>query len=126
MQREAVERVRLMQQKAKERLDATNRMAAPPPAPAPPPSPPPQKRPEERTEPPRGERPLHTPHPPPPRPSSPPVHPPPPPGANPFTGILERLNLDGETILLLLLLILLLNDGADRNLLLALGYLIIA
>ena len=95
MQREAAERVREMQHKARQRVEQTNRMTAP--------SLPP--------EPPR-----------PPKPAPPPPNPTPVP---PFQGILDRLNLDGETVLLLLLLLLLINDGGDRTLILALVYLLL-
>ncbi len=42
-----------------------------------------------------------------------------------MAGILDRLQLDGETTLLLLLLLLLINDGGDNGLILALVYLIL-
>ena len=43
----------------------------------------------------------------------------------PFQGILEKLGLDGETVLLLILLLILLNEGADRSLILALVYVLV-
>ena len=75
MQREAAERVREMQREARQRVEQTNRMTAPSPPPEPPKPPKPTPAP----------------------PGSAPVL--------PFQGILDRLNLDGETVLLLLLLL---------------------
>ena len=51
--------------------------------------------------------------------------PPPSMGESSLRGILDRLNLDEETLLLLLLLLLLVNEGADSMLILALGYLLL-
>lgn len=63
---------------------------------------------------------------PPPEPSKPPAPPlPAPEPAPPFQGVVDRLNLDGETMLLLLLLLLLINEGGDRTLILALVYLLL-
>lgn len=42
-----------------------------------------------------------------------------------FTGILEKLNLDDEKLILILLIILLVNEGADIILILALGYILL-
>lgn len=44
---------------------------------------------------------------------------------DPISGLLERLNLDGETLLILGLIFLLYNEKADNILLLALGYLLL-
>jgi len=46
-------------------------------------------------------------------------------GGSPLQGILSRLNLDQETLLLLLLLVLLINEGADSKLILALVYVLL-
>lgn len=40
-------------------------------------------------------------------------------------GILQRMNLDGETIMLLLLVLILINEGADNMLVLALVYILL-
>lgn len=50
-------------------------------------------------------------------------HPQPP--ADPITGILSKLNLDGETLLILGLMFLLYNEKADHVLLIALAYLLL-
>ena len=42
-----------------------------------------------------------------------------------FTGILEKLNLDDEKIMLIVIIILLVNEGADIQLVLALGYILL-
>lgn len=47
------------------------------------------------------------------------------PSTDPITGILSKLNLDGETLLILGLLFLLYNEKADKTLLMALGYLLL-
>ncbi|MEG0691593.1 MAG: hypothetical protein RR444_00750 [Oscillospiraceae bacterium] len=44
---------------------------------------------------------------------------------NGFKGILERLNLDEEKIIIIMLLILLVNEGADIMLILALVYILL-
>lgn len=44
---------------------------------------------------------------------------------DPITGILSKLNLDGETLLILGLLFLLYNEKADKTLMMALGYLLL-
>lgn len=49
----------------------------------------------------------------------------PPPPADPITGILSKLNLDGETLLILGLMFLLYNEKADNVLLIALAYLLL-
>ena len=100
MQQDAVERVREMQRRARQRVEQSNRMAAGlPPAP--------QAKPQTAVSVPRPQT-L--------RRESPSL---------PLQGILDRLNLDGETLLLLLILLLLINDGADHTLILALVYLIL-
>lgn len=50
-------------------------------------------------------------------------HPQPP--TDPITGILSKLNLDGETLLILGLMFLLYNEKADHVLLIALAYLLL-
>lgn len=45
--------------------------------------------------------------------------------SNSFTGILDRLHLDEEKILLIVLALILMNEGADIMLLLALGYILL-
>lgn len=42
-----------------------------------------------------------------------------------FAGILDKLNLDDEKILLILLIFVLINEGADLSLILALGYILL-
>lgn len=42
-----------------------------------------------------------------------------------FSGMLDKLNLDDEKILLILLMLILLNEGADMMLILALGYILL-
>lgn len=42
-----------------------------------------------------------------------------------LTGLLDRLGLDDEKILIILLLLILINEGADNILLLALGYILL-
>lgn len=49
----------------------------------------------------------------------------PPPPTDPITGILSKLNLDGETLLILGLMFLLYNEKADNVLLIALAYLLL-
>lgn len=108
MQKEAEERVREMQRKARRRLEQSN--------PSPPPHPPCPNRAlrfPKRT--------LFSPETPPETQKSPR----PEPDRSPLQGILDRLDLDGETVLLLLLLLLLINDGGDQSLILALAYLIL-
>ncbi len=97
MQQDAIARVREMQRRAREKLQASNPPAVPQPAP---PSGPARAG-------------NHSPR-------------PQPPAEAPLQGFLDRLGLDGETALILLLLLLLLNDGADRTLILALAYILIA
>ena len=95
MQQDAIERVREMQRRAREKLESSNRAAVPAgnfparPVPAP------QSSVQTAVSP-----------------------------AQPFQGILEKLGIDGETALILILLLLLLNEGADRSLILALVYIL--
>ena len=105
MQKEAEERVREMQRKARRRLEQSNPYP-PPHSPVPEPHPPvsqnapfsPPKTPPETQKSPRPE-----------------------PDRSPLQGILDRLDLDGETVLLLLLLLLLIqpdlkiHSDAQRN-----------
>jgi len=44
---------------------------------------------------------------------------------NPISGLLSRLHLDNDRLIVLVLLIVLLNEGADQKLLLALCYLLL-
>lgn len=94
MQQDAIERVREMQRRAREKLESSNRSL-----PAAQPTAHPVSRPPaaSQTE------------------NSP---------VQPFQGILEKLGIDGETALILILLLLLLNEGADRSLILALVYIL--
>ncbi len=98
MQQDAIQRVREMQRKARERLEESNRMAAavPPPAPVRQAAAPPPQAAGQRN-----------------------------PPALPFQGLLDSLGMDGETALILILLLLLLNEGADRMVILALVYLLV-
>lgn len=45
---------------------------------------------------------------------------------NSFAGILQKLDLDSEKILIILLMIILVNEGADILIILALGYILMA
>lgn len=45
---------------------------------------------------------------------------------NSFAGILDKLDLDSEKILIILLMIVLVNEGADILVILALGYILMA
>lgn len=49
----------------------------------------------------------------------------PPAPTDPFTGLLARLGVDGETLLIIGLMFLLYNEKADNSLLMALGYLLL-
>lgn len=76
--------------------------------------------------------PPHSTPPPPPGPDMPPPPPPPPPGRAPEMDLLNRLlarlhlgDLDSGDLLTLLLLFLLFREGADEELLIALGLLLI-
>lgn len=76
--------------------------------------------------------PPHSAPPPPPGPDMPPPPPPPPPGRAPEMDLLNRLlarlhlgDLDSGDLLTLLLLFLLFREGADEELLIALGLLLI-
>lgn len=100
------------------------------------PSPPMHRREEPHNEP-RREEPLHIPHQegpphrmPPPEPHHAPHQPPPPPGPPPFPfsqllGQLHMEDVDGGDLLLLFLLFFLFRRGADEELLIALGLLLI-
>ena len=102
MQRDAMERVREMQRRARQRIEETNRVVTESPAaPAP-------HRTMQPT--PASHKPAAT-----SRPAQP----------APLQGILDRLNLDGDTVLILILLLLLMNDGSDQSLILALVWLLI-
>lgn len=94
MQQDAIERVREMQRRAREKLESSNRAV---------PAVPSTSRPVSHV----------------PAVSQPETSP-----AQPFQGILEKLGIDGETALILILLLLLLNEGADRSLILALVYIL--
>ncbi len=94
MQQDAIERVREMQRRAREKLESSNRSV---------PTAQPTAQPISR--------PIAVPQ----TENSP---------AQPFQGILEKLGIDGETALILILLLLLLNEGADRSLILALVYIL--
>lgn len=50
---------------------------------------------------------------------------PPPHSSDPISGLFEKFNLDGETLLILGLIYLLYNEKADNTLLMALGYLLL-
>ena len=103
MQRDAMERVREMQRRARQRIEETNRMVTESPAaPAPHRSMQPASTSSHK-----------------PAAASRPVQP------APMQGILDRLNLDGDTVLILILLLLLMNDGSDQSLILALVWLLI-
>lgn len=123
MQQDAMQRVREMQRRARERVEASNRMAAALPAAQPPPAPgmtarntPAQSAMQSA---------MHNVSP--ARTRTPAQHPAPQAsGAFPFQGILEKLGMDGETGLILILLLLLINEGADRSVILALVYILVA
>lgn len=111
MQKDAVRRVNEMQRVAQDRL---RRTAAAMNGGAPSPSAPP------------------APHRQPAKPNQPaaPASPPPAPVEGdpvpaPFQGFLDRLGLDQESTLLLVLLLLMVNEGADRSLILALVYILL-
>ena len=101
MQRDAVNRVLEMQRRAQMRLEQSNRMASAGQMPAP--TSVPQHSPQHISQ---------------PQPQIPQP-------AFPFQGILEKLGMDGETAVLLILLLILLNEGADRSLILALVYVLV-
>lgn len=94
MQQDAIERVREMQRRAREKLESSNRAV---------PAVPSTSHPVSHV--PAVSQPENSP-------------------AQPFQGILEKLGIDGETALILILLLLLLNEGADRSLILALVYIL--
>lgn len=99
MQQDAVERVREMQRRAREKLESSNQIA----------SAPVRQQPVQQA--------AY-------RQSSPAVPAAPASPAQPFQGFLEKLGLDGETALILILLFLLINEGADQTLILALVYIL--
>ena len=101
MQQDAIERVREMQRRAREKLESSNQIAA---APA-------RQQPVQQA----AYRQSS------PSPAVPAVSASP---AQPFQGFLEKLGLDGETALILILLFLLINEGADQTLILALVYIL--
>ncbi len=106
MQRDAMERVREMQRRARQRIEETNRMVTESPTvPAPHRS---------MQQPANNNTTTHK-----PAATSRPAQP------APLQGILDRLNLDGDTVLILILLLLLMNDGSDQSLILALVWLLI-
>ena len=118
-----MQRVREMQRRARERVEASNRMATGLPAAQPPPAPsmttrntPAQSAMQSAMQ---SVSPART--------RAPAQHPAPQAsGAFPFQGILEKLGMDGETGLILILLLLLINEGADRSVILALVYILVA
>lgn len=141
MQRDAIRRVNEMQRIARERVFGTQ---PPKPVPEPPdPSPEPEQAHEEPKHPQRGpepERPeprhVHQPE------SGPKTHslpvelprrsppPPPPPGLNlpvpnALGGILDRIGLDNDQLILGGLILVLMNEGADNLLILALAYILL-
>lgn len=99
MQQDAVERVREMQRRAREKLEGSNQVSAVPV----------RQQPVQQA--------AY-------RQSSPAVPAAPASPAQPFQGFLEKLGLDGETALILILLFLLINEGADQTLILALVYIL--
>ena len=99
MQQDAIERVREMQRRAREKLESSNQIA----------SAPVRQQPVQQAA---------------FRQSSPAVPAAPASPAQPFQGFLEKLGLDGETALILILLFLLINEGADQPLILALVYIL--
>ncbi|MGI5895057.1 MAG: hypothetical protein ACOX6P_10790 [Candidatus Merdivicinus sp.] len=105
MQQDAIQRVREMQRRAQQRLEESNRLAAGMPANRPQMPKPSASAQKTAVSPPAAE------------PAVP---------ALPFQGILEKLGVDGETGLILILLLLLLNEGADRTLILALVYILVS
>lgn len=116
-----MQRVREMQRRARERLEASNRMATGLPAAQPPPAP----GMTARNTPAQSASAMHNVSP--ARTRTPAQHPAPQAsGAFPFQGILEKLGMDGETGLILILLLLLVNEGADRTVILALVYILVA
>ena len=60
-----------------------------------------------------------------PQQAAPPAPPAPPQPTDPIHGLLEKLDLDGETLLILGLIFLLYNEKADNVLLIALAYLLL-
>lgn len=106
MQQDAIRRVREMQRRAQKRLEESNRLAAGGS------SLPAQPHPHNST----SQTSVHPAETQQPLPAQP---------ALPFQGILEKMGIDGETGLILLLLLLLLNEGADRTLILALAYILV-
>ena len=105
MQQEAIERVREMQRRARQRVEQSNRMVGEPPPASPKPAS--ARAPAGNTAPRAVPVPVSR------------------QAAAPFQGILDRLNLDGDTALILILLLLLLNDGGDQGLILALVWLLL-
>ena len=101
MQQDAVERVREMQRRAREKLEGSNQVSAVPV----------RQQPVQQAA-------YRQPSPAPAAPAAPA------PPAQPFQGFLEKLGLDGETALILILLFLLINEGADQTLILALVYIL--
>lgn len=111
MQQDAMQRVREMQRRARERLEASNRIASGLPAAQAAQEAPQNTSPAQRPAAQQKARQLDAPQ---------------QKGAFPFQGILEKLGMDGETGLILLLLLLLINEGADRTVILALVYILVA
>ena len=99
MQQDAIERVREMQRRAREKLESSNQIA----------SAPVRQQPVQQA--------AY-------RQSSPAVPAAPASPAQPFQGFLEKLGLDGEAALILILLFVLINEGADQTLILALVYIL--
>lgn len=124
MQKDAIRRVNEMQRQAQERLRQTQEILEPPPQEDDPPA----EEPAGEAEPANEEEPAGRAEPSPAMEEGVPTGEPgtgaaaePSPGA----GILQRLGLDEESILLILLLILLINEGADSKLILALVYILL-
>ena len=99
MQQDAIERVREMQRRAREKLESSNQIA----------SAPVRQQPVQQA--------AY-------RQSSPAVPAAPASPAQPFQGFLEKLGLDGETAFILIVLFLLINGGAVQSLILALVYIL--
>lgn len=125
MQKDAIRRVNEMQRQAQERLRQTQEILEPPPQEADPPA----EEPAGEAEPSNEEEPAGRAEPSPAMEEGVPAGQPPGTGAaaepSPGMGILQRLGLDEESILLILLLILLINEGADSKLILALVYVLL-
>lgn len=105
MQKDAIRRVNEMQRIAREKIEQTQGV-----------HPQQMNRPKENNEP---IKPIHSPPQPIERCETEIIR------GNSFTGILDKLNLDEEKILLIMLGIILMNEGADIMLILALGYILL-